>query len=568
MKKGHRASPVMDATLPGWIGLGMTVVLVIGTFLVLSPYHQPEAYHHFTDTRTWAAVPNAFNVLSNLAFLIVGLWGILRTRGLSSCEGWVRSAGFAFFGGVAAIAVGSVLYHWNPSNTTLLWDRLAMAWTFMALLGVAVLLHFKRLHASVTLAVLMALGFSSVLFWWLGEPPGRGDLRFYGLVQFGGSGLAMWFLLTSRMSARAKGWVLLSMLLYIGAKVAETGDNQLSKLMFHLVSGHTLKHILGAFSTACYIPVFTALSGSKSGPAGTKVFDEEETRSGFQKVLGKYALGTGLIIVAMVGFIRGIDAIVSRGYFWPWPIYSDYVYPPQVERVSFPSRDGTLLQAWWMNGESAGAGKKKPILLFFHGNGGNLAAQYSQFEYLPQWGYDTLALDYRGFGLSEGVPSRDGIRMDAEAALSWLKEKYPDRPIVVVGHSMGTVFALQLAARRTGVEKVVVLAPFTSFNEIGETVMQSGGTSPLIAHWIARLLIPRKMDSVRAVSADGLPPVLIVHGTADRVVPYEMGKKVFEAYRGEKSFFSMDGYGHENYNQGPLGGVFHKKLDGFLNGNR
>jgi len=221
MKPRKNLSKLDSPTLWGWVGLSLAVLFTLGTFVAIPPYYQPEAYHHFTDFRPWGRLPNALNVLSNLPFLIVGLWGWRKAR---RAEEGNRLSWTVFFLGLVTVGLGSAWYHLAPNNATLLWDRLPMAWTFMALLTLAARLHFKRLPEAGVLGGLTVVGILSVCTWYFIHAPGGGDLRFYGMVQFGGTGLAVFWFLTSKLPKRAKVWALLSVVFYAGAKLAEWGD--------------------------------------------------------------------------------------------------------------------------------------------------------------------------------------------------------------------------------------------------------------------------------------------------------------------------------------------------------
>ena len=125
--------------------------------------YQDPSYHNFADQRLMLGVPNLLNVISNLPFLMVGIWGLRLLRG---------KAARILFLAVAATAFGSAWYHLSPSDQTLFWDRLPMAIAFMALFSII-------LGRGMTLWPLVATGIASVVYWHF-----TGDLRLYALVQF------------------------------------------------------------------------------------------------------------------------------------------------------------------------------------------------------------------------------------------------------------------------------------------------------------------------------------------------------------------------------------------------
>src|SRR6185295_1275022 len=164
---------------------GFLVLLSVLAAVILftrGPIPQDLAYHRFADTREIAGIPNFWNVVSNLPFLVVGLLGLARYSRLVHDE---SKSGYLFLcSGVFLVGLGSAYYHQAPSNATLLWDRLPMTVAFMAvfsmLLGERVIARYR----GVWLGLLVLLGIGAAVYWSWSESLGRGDLRPYALVQF------------------------------------------------------------------------------------------------------------------------------------------------------------------------------------------------------------------------------------------------------------------------------------------------------------------------------------------------------------------------------------------------
>ena len=216
-------------------------------FALVPPIAQAPAYHGFADGRGVAGIPNFLNVISNLPFLAMGLRGLfLLGQGRlvhDNLDGFPVYA--VFFTGVALTSLGSSWYHLAPGNGTLVWDRLPMALSFAALTTAVLSEHLEPGIERWLLYPLVGFGGFSVLYWYLTELQGRGDLRPYAVVQF----LPMlmvpliFVLFQSRFTRR--GNIYLVMGFYVLAKLAEHLDLAIFTLT-SAVSGHTLKHLLAA----------------------------------------------------------------------------------------------------------------------------------------------------------------------------------------------------------------------------------------------------------------------------------------------------------------------------------
>ncbi len=217
------------------------------------PIPQDPAYHAFADERPLFRIPNFANVVSNLPFLLVGLLGFRflardpRARGGSAFASPAdRPPYWPFFAGVGLTAFGSAYYHWDPNNGTLFWDRVPMTIAFMALLASVLGERVSVRAGARALWPLVLAGLASTLYWHLTEARGAGDLRPYGLVQFGSMVLIP--LMLGLFPPRYTRTVDLvgSIAWYGAAKVFEFFDHGFLALTG--VSGHTWKHLASAVS--------------------------------------------------------------------------------------------------------------------------------------------------------------------------------------------------------------------------------------------------------------------------------------------------------------------------------
>jgi hypothetical protein len=228
---------------------------VITLLLLLPPIAQPAHYHDFADQRTFAGIPNFMNVLSNGIFVLVGLIGFRKIYNLREPEEFPRTAMLFFFAGVFLTGFGSAYYHWAPDAGRLIWDRLPMTITFMALLSAVVSLHMENWSGHMLLYPLLMLGVASVGYWHYTELRGHGDLRPYIFVQF--YPMVMIPALLYLFPAGRKSWKLFVPVLgfYIAAKYFEYADADLYAFG-KILSGHTLKHLLAGMAVVGLLNIY------------------------------------------------------------------------------------------------------------------------------------------------------------------------------------------------------------------------------------------------------------------------------------------------------------------------
>lgn len=206
-------------------------------------------------------------------------------------------------------------------------------------------------------------------------------------------------------------------------------------------------------------------------------------------------------------------------------------YGLRYEAVEIRTADGETLQAWWVPADGA-----RGVVLFFHGNAGNISHRLDYLQMFNRLGYTTLIVDYRGYGKSTGTPSEEGTYRDAEAAWEYVRHARLAQPqdVVIAGESLGGAVGTWLAAK-VGPRAVLLFSTFTSVNDLGAQV-----------YWFlpVRLLSRigyNNLESLKHIRA----PVFIAHSRDDDVIPYSHGKKLFEAANEPKAFLEMRG-GHND----------------------
>ena len=253
----------MQSSIKILLIISTAILAITITFIFVRPIPQDPEYHKFADTRKIAGIPNAFDVISNVPFVIVGLWGMVFSAGLLKNNSFDASTlhYLIFFMGVFLTGFGSSYYHYYPTTATLFWDRLPLTIAFMGFFC-AVISETASPRVSLVLIVpLLAAGVGSVVYWQWGEVHGRGDLRLYGLVQYLPVILIFLILLLYEKPINYLGYLIAAMLFYLISKLAELLDTQIFQVL-HIISGHTLKHLLATGGTCCILIMLYKRAGN------------------------------------------------------------------------------------------------------------------------------------------------------------------------------------------------------------------------------------------------------------------------------------------------------------------
>jgi len=218
------------------------------------------------------------------------------------------------------------------------------------------------------------------------------------------------------------------------------------------------------------------------------------------------------------------------------------------ESVRFSSADGIRLSAWWLP-----AGNERGVLIFCHGNGGNISHRLDSLLIFNRLGLSTLILDYRGYGLSGGRPTEEGTYLDADAAWTWLVRNKGISPgrIVIFGRSLGGAVASRLARDRS--HRALILE--SSFTSVPDMIRDLYPWAPTA---IAAGYRYGTIDHIRNLQT----PVLFIHSPADEIVPFAHGRRLYESFPGRKCFLEIKG----SHNRGFLDSRadYERGLDRFL----
>jgi len=235
--------------LTGLVGFGILAIVMVA---FMQPIPQDPAYHDFIDLRMLYGVPNFWNVASNLLFVIAGLLGLLLLAARRPVPGGLpelRSAYWVFFIGILLAGFGSGYYHLDPSNASLVWDRLPMTLAFMAFFAMIVGEYLSPGAGRALLWPLLLVGVLSIVYWHMTEQAGHGDLRPYALVQFLPMVLIPLILLMFRGRLDGVIFIWAMIAAYIVSKITEYYDAQIYTLLDGALSGHSIKHMVAATGT-------------------------------------------------------------------------------------------------------------------------------------------------------------------------------------------------------------------------------------------------------------------------------------------------------------------------------
>lgn len=204
-----------------------------------------------------------------------------------------------------------------------------------------------------------------------------------------------------------------------------------------------------------------------------------------------------------------------------------------LEEVWFRAKDGTRLFGWFLQAP----GGSQPVLLWAHGNAGNIIHRLEPLADLHRRGLSVFLFDYRGYGRSDGTPSEEGLYLDALAAYDHLlnERKIPPARIIAYGTSLGAAVAGELARQRP-VAGLILEAPFPSVEAVARSAFRG-----LPAHLFvqARFELARRLREVRV-------PVLVLHGEQDSMIPFKLGRAVFDAANEPKQFVAIPGADHND----------------------
>jgi len=229
----------------------------------------------------------------------------------------------------------------------------------------------------------------------------------------------------------------------------------------------------------------------------------------------------------------GCKFIVNQMAFYPdsTNVLSQNSLPPGVEEFFTDTEDHLKIQGLYLPLASS-----DKILIYFHGNAGNIYNRIPDLIQLQKSGVNVIGAGYRGYGKSEGSPSEEGIYRDGNAVFKYATEElgFSQNNIIIFGRSIGTATALKVSNNRN-IRSLILITPLTS-GKAHAKATGLGVLSSLAGNAFNNL---SKIKNIKA-------PLLVIHGTSDRVIPFSMGKEIFDAAKTKKKFVKIEGAGHNN----------------------
>jgi len=248
-------------------------------------------------------------------------------------------------------------------------------------------------------------------------------------------------------------------------------------------------------------------------------------------------------------------------YYYPdsYMYYDPQKLPVTPRQIELQDQQGRKIVGWYFQNKRQVPPKAR--ILFFHGNAQNISSHFVSLFWILEHDYDYFIFDYPGYGGSEGEPNRDSVVEASLAALSWIHQQKPQRPVAVFGQSLGGNISLYTVARYQKdwpICQVTVDSTFYSYPEVAKTILaESWWTWAL--QWMPYLLVSNAKSASENLQDVSPTPLIVLHGDKDRNVRIQNGRRVFSKAKEPKEFWLVPEGGHIEAFTGPQKEVFQKK---------
>ncbi|MCP4682043.1 MAG: alpha/beta hydrolase [Desulfobacterales bacterium] len=242
-----------------------------------------------------------------------------------------------------------------------------------------------------------------------------------------------------------------------------------------------------------------------------------------------------LILIAFVNILilHGCEPVVNKMAFHPdnQNVLSIDQLPSNFQEIFIETEDQVKIQGYFIANKSS-----NKILIYFHGNAGNICHRLPDLMQISSFGINVLGVSYRGYGKSRGKPSEKGIYIDGKAALNYSTRKlgFSLNNVIILGRSIGTAVAIHIS-QNLNIGGLILVTPLTS----------GADEANAIGLGLISFLAGNSFNNIEKIVNISCP-ILVIHGTQDNLVPFEMGKKIYNKAKIKKQFVKIEGANHNN----------------------
>lgn len=272
--------------------------------------------------------------------------------------------------------------------------------------------------------------------------------------------------------------------------------------------------------------------------------------------VNKRVLKIVFILFVILFCVYLIPRIAINFFYYP----DDKIYGPDpwsAESVEFTAKDGTRLHGWFIPSATGPAENAIATVIHAHGNAGNMSAHWPLVSWLPERNFNVFMFDYRGFGKSKGRPSQAGLLDDTQSAINVVRHRSDVNPqrLVLFGQSIGGANMVSALGNgdREGIRAVILDSAFASYSSIANQMIPGSG-----------FFMDDSYNAERFIAEVSPIPVLIIHGKADRVIPWEQGERLYDLTREPKQKINLPDGEHIDAFSERHGGVYRDQMVNFI----
>ena len=242
---------------------------------------------------------------------------------------------------------------------------------------------------------------------------------------------------------------------------------------------------------------------------------------------------TILPILLSISIVSGCEFVANRFFFQPdgKGILTQGQLPHHVQELFIETADHVELQGYLLPQTASNR-----ILIYFHGNAGNICSRLPDLIQIHRMGLNVLGVSYRGYGKSGGKPSEDGLYLDGEAAFTFATQQlgFASDNVILLGRSLGSAVAVN-TARHKGISGLILVTPLISAKACARAYV-FGPVAAIAGNAF------NAIDKIQHIQC----PLLVIHGTNDHVIPFAMGKAVYDRAMVRKRFIAIEGANHND----------------------